>query len=104
MIKSLLYMAPIALVGLVATEASAAPAAWSGSVGRNITATVPEGTGAPPVIVCQRGAEAVAGLAAVVVSEAVALVVFPEAVAAVRAAVAAVPGPVPAEATSVAPM
>ena len=95
MTKSLLYMAPIALVGLVATEACAAPAAWNGSVGRNITATVPEGTGAPPVIVCQRGAEAVAGLAAVVV--------FPEAVAAVRAAVAAVPGPVPAEATSVAP-
>ena len=38
MIKSLLYMAPIALVGLVATEASAAPVAWSGSMDRNITA------------------------------------------------------------------
>ena len=60
MIKSLLYMAPIALVGLVATEASAAPAAWSGSIGRNITATVPEGTGVPLVLVCQRGGEAVA--------------------------------------------
>src|SRR4029077_10265000 len=55
MIKSLLYMAPIALVGLVATEASAATAAWSGSMGRNITATAPEGTGVPPVLVCQRG-------------------------------------------------
>src|SRR5947209_17975275 len=55
MIKSLLYMAPIALVGLVATEASAAPVAWSGSTGRNITATVPEGTGVPLVLVCQRG-------------------------------------------------
>src|SRR4029077_4980623 len=55
MIKSLLYMAPIALVGLVATEASAAPVAWSGSMGRNITATVPEGTGVPLVLECQRG-------------------------------------------------
>src|ERR1700736_7013046 len=55
MIKSLLYMAPIALVGLVATEASAAPVAWSGSMGRNITATAPEGTGEPLVLECQRG-------------------------------------------------
>src|SRR5580704_15851899 len=55
MTKSLLYMAPIALIGLVATGASATPAAWSGSMGRNITATVPEGTGVPPVLVCQRG-------------------------------------------------
>src|SRR5260370_29251118 len=61
MIKSLLYMAPIALVGLVATEASAAPGAWSGSMGRNITATVPEGTGVPPVLVCQRGGRGGAG-------------------------------------------
>src|ERR1700738_2689077 len=56
MIKSLLYMAPIALVGLGATEAHAATAAWSGSMGRNITATVPEGTGVPAVLVCPRGA------------------------------------------------
>src|SRR5882672_4330374 len=55
MIKSLLYMAPIALVGLVATEAPAATAAWSGGVGRNITATAPEGTGVPLVLECQRG-------------------------------------------------
>src|SRR6266481_9895751 len=55
MIKSLLYMAPIALVGLVATEAPAAMAAWSGGIGRNITATAPEGTGVPLVLECQRG-------------------------------------------------
>ena len=55
MTKSLLYMAPIVLIGLVATEASAATAAWSGSIGRNITATAPEGTGVPLVLVCQRG-------------------------------------------------
>ena len=97
MIKSLLYMAPIALVGLVATEASAATAAWSGSMGRNITATAPEGTGVPPVLVCQRGAEAVA--AAVLALAAAVL-----GLAAVVLALVAVPGPVPAEATSVAPM
>src|SRR5712671_6364189 len=55
MIKSLLYMAPIALVGLVATEAPAATAAWSGGIGRNITATASEGTGVPLVLECQRG-------------------------------------------------
>ena len=55
MTKCLLYMAPIVLIGLVATEAPAAPAAWSGSIGRNITATAPEGTGVPLVLVCQRG-------------------------------------------------
>src|SRR5271166_4312097 len=52
MTKCLLYMAPIVLIGLVATGAPAAPAAWSGSIGRNITATAPEGTGVP---LCQRG-------------------------------------------------
>jgi hypothetical protein len=51
MINSLLYMAPIALVGLVATEAAAAPASWAGSLVRNITATVPEETGVPLVLV-----------------------------------------------------
>src|SRR5580658_7394452 len=51
MTKCLLYMAPIVLIGVVATEASAAPAAWSGSMVRNIAATVPEGTGAPLVLV-----------------------------------------------------
>src|SRR3984893_16175167 len=55
MIKSLLYMAPIALVGLVATEAPAATADWSGGTGRNITATAPEGTGVPLVLECQGG-------------------------------------------------
>ena len=63
MTKCLLYMAPIVLIGLVATEAPAAPAAWSGSIGRNITATAPEGTGVPLVLMCQRGGEAAAVLA-----------------------------------------
>ena len=63
MTKCLLYMAPIVLIGLVATEAPAATAAWSGSIGRNITATAPEGTGVPLVLVCQRGGEAAAVLA-----------------------------------------
>jgi hypothetical protein len=45
MIKSLLYMAPIVFIGVVATEASAAPSApRSDGMGRDITATVPEGT------------------------------------------------------------
>src|ERR1700730_17218609 len=104
MIKSLLYMAPIALVGLVATEAPAATAAWSGGTGRNIAATAPEGTGVPLVLECQRGAEAVAAavlaLAAVLAAGAA---VLARAVA-VLAAVVAVPGPVPAAATSVAPV
>src|SRR6516165_6580973 len=55
MTKCLLYMAPIVLIGLVATEASATTAARSGSMGRNITATAPEGTGVPLALVCQRG-------------------------------------------------
>ena len=55
MTKCLLYMAPIVLIGLVATEAPAAPAARAGSIGRNITATAPEGTGVPLVLECQRG-------------------------------------------------
>ena len=55
MTKCLLYMAPIVLIGLVATEAPAASAARAGSMGRNITATAPEGTGVPLGLVCQRG-------------------------------------------------
>jgi hypothetical protein len=104
MIKSLLYMAPIALVGLVATEASAAPVAWSGRMGRSMTATVPEGTGVPLVLMCQRGGEAVAALAPVAaVIAAVAAVIAAVAVVIAAVGVAAVPGPVPAEATSAAP-
>src|ERR1700739_4966890 len=53
MTKCLLYMAPIVLIGLVATQALAAPAARTGSIGRNITATAPEGTGVPPGLMCQ---------------------------------------------------
>jgi hypothetical protein len=104
MIKSLLYMAPIALVGLVATEASAAPTAWSGSMGRNITATAPEGTGVPPVLVCQRGAEAVAAAVLALAAAVLGLAAVVLGLAAVVLALVAVPGPVPAEATSVAPM
>jgi len=48
--KYLLYLAPIALIGLAATEAPAAPVTWSGSMGRNIAATAPEETGAPLVL------------------------------------------------------
>ena len=55
MTKCLLYMAPIVLIGLVATEAPAASAARAGSMGRNITATAPEGTGVLLGLVCQRG-------------------------------------------------
>src|SRR6516164_894940 len=55
MTKCLLYMAPIVMIGLVATEAPATTAARSGSIGRNITATAPEGTGVPLALVCQRG-------------------------------------------------
>ena len=110
MTKCLLYMAPIVLIGVVATEAPAAPAAWSGSIGQNITATAPEGTDVPLVLGCQRGGEAAAVLALVAavlaaVAAVLALVAAVLAlVAAVLAAVAAVPGPAPAEATSVAPV
>ena len=48
--KSLLYVAPIALIGFMASGAVAAPAALS-SIGQNITAAAPEGAGAPLVLV-----------------------------------------------------
>ena len=100
MTKCLLYMAPIVLIGVVATEAPAAPAAWSGSIGRNITATAPEGTGVPLLLECQRGGRGGGGARAGGGCSRLAAVLAP--VAAVLAP-AAVPGPVPAEATSVAP-
>jgi hypothetical protein len=93
MTKCLLYMAPIVFIGLVATETPAATAAWSGSIGRNITATAPEGTGVPLVLGCQRGGEAAAVLAPVAAVLAAAAVLAP--VAAVLAA-AAVLAPVAA--------
>jgi len=96
MAKCLLYMAPIVLIGLVAAEAPAAMAARSGSIGQNIIATAPEGRGVPLVLECQGGGEAAAVLAAAVAP--VAVPVF------AAAALAAVPGPVPAEETSVAPV
>src|SRR6516225_7638775 len=61
MTKCLLYMAPIVLIGLVATEAPDASAARAGTMGRNITATAPEGTGVPLGLVCQRGGRGVGG-------------------------------------------
>ena len=73
MTKCLLYMAPIVLIGLVATEAPAATAAWSGSIGRNITATAPGGTGVPLVLV--RGGGGVA--AGAIVGGAVASTAYP---------------------------
>ena len=94
MTKCLLYMAPIVLIGLVATEAPAASAARAGSMGRNITATAPEGTGVPPAS-CARGGDEVAAVLAPVAAVIAA--------AAAVIAAAAVPGPVPAEATSAAP-
>src|SRR5262249_5593005 len=53
--KSLLYVAPIALVGFLATDTSAAPAAWSGSLGRSIPGAMPEGNEAPLVLVRRGG-------------------------------------------------
>src|ERR1051325_8315093 len=52
--KSLLYVAPIALMGFMAAEPVAAPAALS-SIGQNITAAAPEGAGAPLVLVRRGG-------------------------------------------------
>ena len=51
MTKCLLYMAPIALVGLMAAEAPAAAAVWSGSMARNIAAAIADGSDAPLVLV-----------------------------------------------------
>ena len=108
MTKCLLYMAPIVLIGLVATEATAATAAWSGSIGRNITATAPEGTGVPLVLECQRGGRGGGGGGARAGGGGGARGGGGGGYrggggGGARAAVAAVPGPVPAEATSVAP-
>src|SRR5215510_7481672 len=49
--KSLLYAASIAFMGFMATATSAAPAAWSGTFGRNIVGTMPEPKEAPLVLV-----------------------------------------------------
>jgi hypothetical protein len=49
--KCLLYIAPIALIGLMATQASAAPATWSDSMARDIAAAMAESTDAPLVLV-----------------------------------------------------
>jgi uncharacterized membrane protein YgcG len=52
MTKCLFYMAPIALIGLMA-QALAAPTAWNGSVGRNIAAATAEARDAS--LVLERG-------------------------------------------------
>src|SRR5580700_4987094 len=49
--KCLLCMAPIALVGLMVTEAPTAQAAWGGSMARDIAAATAERTDAPLVLV-----------------------------------------------------
>src|SRR5215831_12352133 len=54
MTKCLLYMAPIALIGLMAAEAHAVPAVWSNGIARNITAATADARDAPLVLV-QRG-------------------------------------------------
>jgi len=51
MTKSLLYMAPIALIALMATDAHAIPAAWGGSMARNIAIATKDATSAPLVLV-----------------------------------------------------
>jgi len=62
MTKCLLYMAPIALIGLMATKAPAVPPVWSGSMARNISAATADAKDAPLLLV--RGA----AVAVVVVS------------------------------------
>ena len=49
--KTLLYMAPIALVGLLGTDTPANAAVWNGSLAPNIAATTAEQTDAPFVLV-----------------------------------------------------
>src|SRR5437763_1883965 len=49
--KTLLYMAPIALVGLLGTDTPAKAAVWNGSLAPNIAATTAEQTDAPIVLV-----------------------------------------------------
>jgi hypothetical protein len=51
MTKCLLYVAPIAFIGLMATQASAAPAAWSGSMARAIADATAERSDAPLMLV-----------------------------------------------------
>ena len=49
--KGLLYVAPIALIGFMATGASAAPATLGGSLARGISAAMPEQKESPLVLV-----------------------------------------------------
>src|SRR5262249_2605859 len=51
MTRSLLYTAPLALVVLMASERPASPAAWNGSMARDIATVTPQETEAPLVLV-----------------------------------------------------
>jgi hypothetical protein len=51
MTKCFLYLAPIALIGLMATDAPAVPAVWSGSMARNIAVATADAKDAPLVLV-----------------------------------------------------
>jgi len=67
MTRCLLYIAPIALFGLMVTDAHAIPAVWSGSLARNIATATMDAANAPLVLV----AAAVVAVAAVFAAVAV---------------------------------
>ena len=62
MTKRLLYMASIALTGVMVTEAPAAPAAWPASTAPNVAAATGDAKDAPPVLVRRGGAGNSAGV------------------------------------------
>src|SRR5215471_14224247 len=51
----LFYTAAVALVGLIATEARGTPAAWTGSMARDVAAATAESTDAPLILVRRGG-------------------------------------------------
>src|SRR5215472_8224434 len=55
MTKCLIYIAPIALIGLAATEAPATPAVWSGGMARDIVAATAVGNEASLVLLARAG-------------------------------------------------
>ena len=52
--KLLLFVAPVALLGMTATNVAAGPAGWGGSIVRDVSAST-VGTGTPLVLVQRRG-------------------------------------------------
>jgi len=68
MTKCLLYIAPIALIGLMATDAHAIPAAWGGGMPRDIATATKDATSAPLVLVRGGGRGGGGGFAAAVVA------------------------------------